>query len=251
VTDRRLPFVIAHRGASGRFPENTLRAFRAAIAAGADFLECDVRPTSDGVPVVFHDEETKRLARVPGRIENLSIGEVRRLRIRRGPSARPGGEPVARLDELAKLAQDRARLVVEIKSDGDAPALVREVVRCLERHGHRDAAIISFAPSIVDRARDVERWPLVGLILGSGTKPAAVARGLVRPEPLLVLQKSLVKDDVLRTAMRRGKRLWTYAVDRVVEQRRMAARGLDGIITNFPDRAVRTLGGSRARQASD
>jgi glycerophosphoryl diester phosphodiesterase len=244
IDGARLPLVIAHRGASGRAPENTLRAFRAAIADGASVLECDVRPTRDGVPVIFHDATLERLAGRAGRIEDLSADEVRRLRIVAGPAARRGGERVPLLEELAALARGRAHLAAELKLDGRADLrFVRKVIRLLRASGHGDAAIISFSPLVVDYLHVTERWPLAGLILGAGTAESAVRRALLRPEPLLVLQKSLLRRRVLSEAQARGKRVWTYSVDGTGEQRRLAAGVLDGIITNVPAR----LAGKRAR----
>lgn len=199
--------------------------------------------------MIIHDAELGRLAGRSGRIEDLALADVRKLRIRIGPSARPRGEPVPTLEELATVAGRKtlgnaaptARLVVEIKVHGDAPGFVQDIVRILRRTGHRNAALISFSPSIVDRVHRVLRWPLTGLILGSGTPAAQVSRALRRPEPLIVLQKSLASAAVIAAAARRGKRVWIYAVDGRAEQSRMAARGVDGIITNFPDRLARTL----------
>ncbi len=251
------PLVVAHRGSSGREPENTLRAFRAAIRDGADVLECDVRPTRDGEPVLFHDATLERLTGERGRIEELSLEGVRRLRVQIGPRPRAGGERVPTLEELTRLAARRARLAVEIKIDGAGAGsrrcanLVLKVVEILCRSGHGDAAIISFSAEVVDRLQLRERWPTSGLILGTRTGKRTVRQAIERPESLLVIQKSLVDEIVLRWARLRAKRIWTYAVDSPAELRRLAARGLDGIITNFPDRLRRvlesTINGGRAR----
>src|SRR6185436_18218786 len=83
---RGRPRVWAHRGDSANAPENTMRAFDQAHAAGADGIELDVRFDGDGNVVVFHDDDLQRLCGVPGRMEQLSATERGQLRVR--------GEPV-------------------------------------------------------------------------------------------------------------------------------------------------------------
>jgi len=75
----RSPLVGAHRGASAVAPENTLEAFEAAIAAGADFIETDLRLSRDGIPVAFHDADLKRLCSDPRKVAELDMDELRSL----------------------------------------------------------------------------------------------------------------------------------------------------------------------------
>src|SRR4026208_948606 len=70
------PLIIGHRGASAGAPENTMAAFRAAIAAGADGIEFDVRLSRDGVPVVIHDSTLRRTGGLPQRIADLTVSEL-------------------------------------------------------------------------------------------------------------------------------------------------------------------------------
>ena len=73
------PLIIGHRGASAVAPENTIAAFREAIAAGADGIEFDVRLTRDGVPVIIHDNSLYRTARLPHRIADLTRSELEQI----------------------------------------------------------------------------------------------------------------------------------------------------------------------------
>ena len=77
------PWIVAHRGGSRLAPENTLLAFERAAALGADALEIDVRLTSDGTVVVFHDAETARLTGEPGTVEGRPLAIAQLLQIRR------------------------------------------------------------------------------------------------------------------------------------------------------------------------
>src|SRR5215204_7777086 len=104
--------IIGHRGASTVAPENTMAAFREALAVGADGIEFDVRLTSDGVPVVIHDSTLRRTGGLPHRVADLSWAEISKIDVgswfaqRNG--LRPGtfaNETVPSLAELFTLFQ--------------------------------------------------------------------------------------------------------------------------------------------------
>src|SRR5258708_5687829 len=84
---------IAHRGFSSEYPENTLLAFSKGLAAGADGFECDLRLTSDGRIVVFHDDTLDRLCGEKGNIESKTFSEVQQLRVK-------GAEKIPSLEDL-------------------------------------------------------------------------------------------------------------------------------------------------------
>jgi glycerophosphoryl diester phosphodiesterase len=106
ATDR--PIVVAHRGASVDQPENTIEAFEAAIVAGADAVEFDVRLTADGVPVVIHDPDVSRTTDGQGLVSSLTLDEVREL-----------GLPT--LEETLECLAGRSAADIELKNEVDEP----------------------------------------------------------------------------------------------------------------------------------
>jgi len=115
--------VIAHRGYSSKFPENTLRAFDEGMKAGADGFECDLRMTSDGHIVVFHDDDLKRLCGVKGRIETSLLEDIKKLKVK-------GTESIPRLEEV--LTQFHGtRMNLEIKESTRPEVIVEGVMRVL------------------------------------------------------------------------------------------------------------------------
>src|SRR3990172_9475139 len=114
--------VIGHRGASARAPENTLAAFALALDAGADGVECDLRTTVDGVPVVSHDASVDRTTDGSGEIARMTLAEVRSL-VASGSYPDYRGERIPTLAELLALVAGRGLLVLEYKSlDAVAPS---------------------------------------------------------------------------------------------------------------------------------
>jgi glycerophosphoryl diester phosphodiesterase len=109
---------IAHRGASGRFPENTLKAFGAAIDAGAQMCELDVQLTSDGALVVIHDETVECTTDGRGAVRSMTLEELKRLDagVRSGREFK--GERIPTLEEVMAISDGRCELNIELKGAG-------------------------------------------------------------------------------------------------------------------------------------
>src|SRR5512139_3486038 len=112
------PVFVAHRGASDRALENSLSAFSIAVSDGADMIEFDVRLTSDGVPLVFHDGRTGRTAKA-----NLEVAGTPATRLR--AAHLKNGEPIPTLAEVLDLVRGRVPLNVESKVAGGAAAAAK------------------------------------------------------------------------------------------------------------------------------
>src|SRR5512145_1053572 len=115
--------VIAHRGNSAHFPENTLASFDSALEIGAEYVELDVQLTSDGEVVVLHDPTVDRTTDGHGPISDLTLAQARRLCA--GCPSRFGStfatERIPTLREVLELVRGRARVLVEIKAGGARP----------------------------------------------------------------------------------------------------------------------------------
>ena len=113
------PMVVAHRGASAEQPENTIAAFEAAVDAGADAVEFDVRMTGDGYAVVLHDPDVSRTTDGTGIVSELTLEEVRRL-----------GVPT--LEEALRCLTGRAAVDIEIKNTPDEPGYTPDAEPAVE-----------------------------------------------------------------------------------------------------------------------
>lgn len=124
--------IIAHRGYSARHPENGTAAFEAAIAAGADFIETDVRLTRDGVPVCWHDPDLKRLAGRDESIADLTHDALCALLAEHGRS-------VLALDAVLALASGRVRVMLDVKVRTDEMAAA--ILAALDARRMRPATV--------------------------------------------------------------------------------------------------------------
>lgn len=232
------PRVYGHRGARHAEPENTLRAFYAAMTEGAEGIELDVRLTADGVPVIAHDETLPPGARdprgpidqFPPRLSSLSASQLDAVRL-------PGGERIPTLAEALRFRSETGAYVnVELK--GDVPArgaLVRAACDAFDTLGADRILVSSFDPRIVRavarRCPDVPvawlvhskqrilkhspGWPLLGAV---GVHPEA--KGL--------------SDERIATLLAQGALVNVWTVNDPERARELAEAGVDGLITDTP-----------------
>jgi glycerophosphoryl diester phosphodiesterase len=221
--------VYAHRGASATFPENTLLAFRAALAAGVDGIELDVHATANGVPVVIHDRSAARTTDGGGYVDALSLAELQLLDAGQG-------ERVPTLAEVLALVADAVHLDIEIK-DPVAGPLVRDVLSGFPRARY---AISSFD---WDTLRDIRRhdarielWPLAE---EAGEEVLAIANEL--GSPLVALAAGAYTPRSAEALRRAGLGAMIWTVNDVGEALRVRDLGARALCTDDPVRVLAVL----------
>lgn len=228
------PIPFAHRGGGAERPENTMVAFEAAVRLGYRYLETDVRATSDGVLVAFHDHQLDRVADRPGVIAELTYAEL--------SSARVEGEPIPRLDELL-AAWPEARWNIDAKHD----AAVSPLVSAIERAAAQDRVCIgSFSSKRADRLRrltanlvctwmgraEIGRLRLASLGLPVPAFAAACAQVPPRVGP--GYGAPLTDQRFVDTAHSRGLAVHVWTINDLSEMRRFLDLGADGVFSDRP-----------------
>lgn len=229
------PLRIAHRGASGRGlePENTLAAFEKAIEIGVDMLEVDVRTTGDGHIVVLHDPSLDRTTDSQGLVRDMTIEQVRQ-------ADAGNGERVPFLSEVLDLARHRAQVLVEIKSD----FVAERVLQVIFDVGAEDHVVVqSFNPQTVQRTKLLAPQLPASLLVGQlPTTPSRVrARRLVSQvlevgANALSVWHATLTPPLIEEMRKRAIAVWAWTVDEDIIMRDLAMMGVQGIITNCPDR---------------
>lgn len=232
-----IPLVLAHRGARREAPENTLEAFALALEQGADGVELDVHRTADGGLVVHHDADASGL----GVLATWALADIR--------AARPD---IPTLDEV--LDACAGTLVnVEIKNLlGDADydpddAAADLVVACLERRGSRDDVLVSsFNLATINRVRALSPTVPTGFLTMLGFDPVdaldvCTANGHGALHPFVGMLAAAMAERATARAHELGLRVNVWTVNDDDEIRRLAACGVDAIMTDVPDAALRAL----------
>ena len=170
----QFPVVVAHRGASATYPENTLEAFDAAAAMGPVAVEFDVRLTADGQPVVVHDPNLERVAGVSAFVHELGLDELRALEL-------PDGGRIPTLREVLDLLSGRAGIDVEIKNipgepafDSPKEAALEACLRELDASGFSGPVLVSsFNWLTIERCRELEPSIPTGFLTIAAMDPRA------------------------------------------------------------------------------
>jgi glycerophosphoryl diester phosphodiesterase len=226
------PLVIAHRGASAERPENTLAAFRRALALKVDGIELDVQVTRDGVPVVFHDYTLHRLTGIPGRLAKKPWRELKQLRVH-------GSEPIPRLADVLALVRGRAVVQIELKRG----AKVAPVVRAIRRAKAAKWVILaSFEAALVRDARrlapDIPR-----MLIAEGRNLPKLLRAMTAlgAAGLSLDHRAVRSRTVVDKIHRQGGTVWCWTVNDAQAARRLAGWGVDAILGDNPALLKRTV----------
>jgi glycerophosphoryl diester phosphodiesterase len=239
--------VIAHRGASGSAPENTVPAFELAVRQGADALELDVRLTRDGVPVVLHDSSLERTTDHRGAVGTVTLTELAevdagaRFTADRGHTY-PFRGGVARVPTLAEVLRGFPEIpvMVEIKEPG-AQEAVRQVIleegaaeRCILASEHAAALRVFREPPFAVAASSEEIGTLYRGVLLHRAPTAVGYRTLSVPERHRGLR--VPTRGFVAAARRLGCPVHVWTVNDPAAALRLWSVGVSGIVTNYPDR---------------
>ncbi len=239
-----MQYVYAHRGASGYAPENTLRAFAVAADMGADGVELDVQRTRDGVLVVFHDETVDRVTHGHGRIADMTLAELRQLRVDR-PFPEITDEVIPTLEEVYTLLHDRGlRCNAELKNSVlPYPGLEEEAIAMAEKTGMADKLLYSsFNHYSMCRIKALNPAMPCGLLYNATlVKPWDYAAGL-GVDALHPHFSELQVPEEVAAAHALGLEINPWTVNTEEALRAVIDAGADRIITNYPDRALALLG---------
>ena len=245
------PLIIGHRGASAVAPENTMAAFREAIAAGADGIEFDVRLTGDRVPVVIHDSSLHRTAGLPQRVADLSWSELKSIDVgswfARKKNLPPGSfanETVPSLRELFTLFEsNNLTLCLEMKCDSveEYTPLAQACSWLIKEYGFKDRVIVECfklaALAVVKqfdagiKTATLFEPPFSTPVL---TDRKVIKRATAVSASYLALHHRLARQSLVEKAKLAGLKVALWTVDDPTWIERARVMGIEALITNDP-----------------
>jgi glycerophosphoryl diester phosphodiesterase len=219
---------IAHRGASAYAPENTLEAFRKALALNADGVELDVHRCKSGELVVIHDDTLDRTTDGNGPVAALPFKEIRKLRTK-------NSEMVPTLEEVFHML-GRAHCFIEVKHPEDAVAAARLIDGQLKAGAPAGSLwLISFYHEGLKAALAGYPHIPIGASFEMLTLPAIHEAHKWGARAILPHYQSLSVDDV-KAAQALGLKVVCWTVNQPDDIARLTAMGVDGIMSDYPDR---------------
>nr|WP_275901523.1 glycerophosphodiester phosphodiesterase [Cohnella algarum] len=229
---------IAHRGASAYCPENTMAAFKRAIALGATAIETDVQMTSDGHPVLIHDESLQRTTGSPKLVKDVTLEELKRLDAGSWFDPSFGKETVPTLGELLELVKPTSLQVnLELKNGVVVyPNLEETVIEEIRKYGMSDRIMISsFNHYSLVKCKRLAPEVRTGILYMEGLYEPWEYAARVGAEALHAFHYAVIPEWAEQAA-RRGIVYYPFTVNEPEEMRRLLAAGVSGIITDYPDR---------------
>ncbi|MGB7924028.1 MAG: glycerophosphodiester phosphodiesterase [Pyrinomonadaceae bacterium] len=254
----RRVLVMAHRGGAGLWPENTMYAFSRAARAGVDVLEMDMHSTSDGALVIIHDDTLERTTNGTGRVNSLTLAQLKTLDAgyRWTPDGgktfpyRGQGITVPTLEEVFSSFPEM-RFNIDIKQD--QPSLANSFCRVIRDHEMTSRVMVaSFKPSALDAFRQEcsevatsASAADVLAFLALKTEPPEAASRVPLPQALQVPEyaggRQVVTREFVNAAHQRHIEVHVWTINDETAMRRMLDIGVDGIITDYPDRLIALL----------
>lgn len=241
VSKARTIMVIAHRGAHQHAPENTLAAFKAAIRMGADYFECDVRPTADGRLVIMHNSTVNATTNGGGAVNQMTFKQIRALDAGVKFSPKFAGTHVPTFEETLKLAKGKIGVYVDAKSV--SPAFTASVVNDLKRYRMVQHSVV-YGYSLAF-FQDVVRLDPQVQIMPEAVNGSVLQRIVNEFHPkVIAFDASDFKSDLVRMAHNSGAKIYVDrlgSADNAKDWQAAIDLGADGIQTNYPARLLAYL----------
>lgn len=241
------PLVVAHRGASAVYPENTLRAFEGAVEAGADVVELDVRLTADNVAVILHDLDVSATTDGSGFVHALTLRVVKRLDASGGHGPRA---EIPTLREALELLSGRAGINIEIKNlpgepsfDSPREAAVEQAVSLLHDTGFQGTVLVSsFNWLSIERVQELDPDIPTGFLTTAAIDPwASLVYARSHNHAYVLPQAPALYEagkGFVEAAHRDRIQVGTWTVDEPEAIERLFEMGVDAVATNDPAAAV-------------
>lgn len=234
-------WVVAHRGASGHAPENTLAAYRRAVELSAKFIETDLQLSRDSRFVAIHDDTLERTTNGRGPVHKLTLAELRELDAGSWFGPQFAGERIPTLDEILRFSREfDVVFYLEIKF-ARAWGVEHTLVGALrEAQQAARAVVLSFDPSTLAALRRLDPTLMTGYLFD---QPSAevVGRALQVGARQLAPCGEVATPALVAEAHRFDLHVVTWTINEPAQMRAHVRAGVDGIMTDYPDRLVAVL----------
>ena len=234
--EMRKPWVIAHRGASGYAPENTLAAFQRAVELGAGFIETDLHLTRDARFVAIHDDTLERTTNGRGRVHDFTLAELRELDAGLWFDRQFSGERIPTIEEILAFSLKHDAIFYLDAKYNAAWGMHHSLVGALrDAQNTARTIVLSADGSVLESLRRLDPSVMAGLLYAEGGADA-VKTSLEVGARQLCPRMELATPELVKQAHGSDLGVVAWTANRPEEMRSLIAAGVDGIMTDFPDR---------------
>ena len=249
--------IIAHRGGSNLAPENTMAAFQNALDLGVDMIEIDIEQTIDSVVVVIHDTKVDRTTNGKGKVDSLTYSYIKTLDAGSWFNTRFKGEKISTLEEVLEAVNGKATVLIEIKSgDERYPGIEKRTVEAIQRfNAHSWTIVQSFNKKTVERVKILDNKIITYYLLGRNFMSyyhSLQAKNKKNKTQEFLFDGIAVHYSMLNAASvdsvkQMGLGVFTWTVDEEDDMKKMIEFGVDGIITDSPDKLIGLIKSRKVR----
>lgn len=226
-----VPVVMAHRGACAEAPENTMTAFRLAMEQGVDYIELDVRMTKDGVLVVTHDDNLKRVAGVNKNVWDMTYDEIKGLDVGSYYDPVYYQERIPTFEEVLNLTKGKTRLNIELKPSAHDKNLVENVISLIKKYDIEDSCMIccmkyDTLKQVKALAPDIYTTYVMIIAYSNFWDLDAI--------DAFSISHDRISKKIIANVKNRGKDIYAWTVNKEDDMNRVLDMGVDGVITDNP-----------------
>lgn len=228
---QKKPLIIGHRGAMGYETENTLASIQKAMDMEVDMIEIDVFKIKSGEIVVFHDERLERLSNAGGNIEEYYVTDLRKVVL-------DGNHRIPMLQDVLKLMDNKVALNIELKGANTADRVNFITDYYIRERGwdKTNFVISSFKWDELRRMRELNPDIAIAVLTEGDPLDAIAVASELEAVAINPWYKTLNQENV-KKIHEAGFKVYTYTVNEVEDIDQVTSYGVDGIFTNYPDRA--------------
>lgn len=235
---------IAHRGFSGKYPENTMIAFKKAVEVGCDGIETDVHITKDGVIVICHDEMLYRTTNGEGFIKDLTYNEIKKLDagIKFGEEFK--NTRIPNIDEFFNYMKNKNLLInIELKNGIiEYENLEKRIIEKVYEYKLKDRVILSsFNHYSMAKVKAIDSSIKTGLLYAANLYKVHEYAQKVKADAVHPYFPTVMKEDIVKEIKNNNLAINTYTVNEKKYMKALVELGVDGVITNYPDTLSKLL----------
>lgn len=234
--------IIAHRGFSGIAPENTIVAFQKAIECGADYIELDVHKTIDDSLIIIHDHTVDRTSSngIKGKVKETSYAELTKIKVGYGEKFgdKYNEEKIPTLREALMLARGKIKVCIELK----VPGIEKQVLEIINEFNMTDDVVIfSFIYPALTKIRHLDKNIKTLYLVNDANAVIVDYARLISCNAIGVGYGTTVTGEFVNMVHENNIEIWKWTVNEEAEMQQLIDAGIDGLITNFPDKALKLL----------
>lgn len=228
--------ILAHRGSSGSAPENTISAFKKAIADGCDGFEFDVQQTKDGKMVVFHDWSLERTSNGKGYLREHTLEELRKLDVGSWFNEKFIGEKIPTLEETLDIIPDHLLINIELKEENSRERGSENILlQILKNYKNKNIIVSSFSHNLLKNLKDLDSSIKIGLLVESHLLNLdKYIENLGFEICAYHPSKSFVSENDIKYLKSKNIDINVWTVNSVHDSNFLKSIGVTRIITNFP-----------------